>query len=449
MRIARLHIRDIGPFRDEKIDFPRGSDDRLADVYLLTGPNGSGKSTLLYAIASAIGADIGELGRDHSTPRMRTKDSAAAVFGDDGVTWAFGWSARHGQPEPGPASLALGPMELYGGGPVSHYRSATSAHNYAMDAGFFNMSQPADVRPRFAWAAFAYAGQRSLEGGQVGAIEEPKHNPFLDSLSFTETADSGVLAKWITNQQFRLLKAKETGRTQRANEIARSLRDIENTVRRIIGDDTFEFRVTDEDNNVRVRRDGADLAFGVLPDGMKSVVSWIADLLMRLDRIPWVDDIPPMQRSFLLLLDEIDIHLHPAWQRQILPAVQRLFPNAQIIASTHSPFVVASADDAQVIELGVENGVASVRRTYQSQVGRSYSAVLGEIFGVESEFDIETEELFQRFREAKLRLLRGDQGAQGEIDEVLEALAQRGEEVRDIAGYEKRQLDRQLARSAP
>ena len=113
---------------------------------------------------------------------------------------------------------------------------------------------------------------------------------------------------------------------------------------------------------------------GLLPDGLKSIVSRIADLLMRLDRIPWVDDTPPMKRPFLLL-DEVDIHLHPSWQRKVLPIVQRMFPNAQIIASTHSPFVVASADDARIIALKVENGVASVESESDSQIGVSYSAV--------------------------------------------------------------------------
>jgi hypothetical protein len=44
---------------------------------------------------------------------------------------------------------------------------------------------------------------------------------------------------------------------------------------------------------------------------------------MRLDRIPWHNNTPVLQRQFLLLLDEIDIHLHPAWQRKVLPLVQR------------------------------------------------------------------------------------------------------------------------------
>ena len=111
---------------------------------------------------------------------------------------------------------------------------------------------------------------------------------------------------------------------------------------------------------------------------------------MRLDRIPWQDDTPVLQRQFLLLLDEVDIHLHPAWQRKVLPLAQRMFPNAQIIASTHSPFVVTSVDDARIITLGFQGQSSIVANVASPQLGVSYSAVLRSIFGIDSEFDIDT-----------------------------------------------------------
>jgi predicted ATP-binding protein involved in virulence len=174
-------------------------------------------------------------------------------------------------------------------------------------------------------------------------------------------------------------------------------------------------------------------------------MSWVADLLMRLDRIPWVDNIPPMQRSFLLLLDEIDVHLHPAWQRKVIPVVQKLFPKAQIIASTHSPFVVASAEDAHVVAFTVENGKSRLVDVFDSQKGTSYGAVLREIFGITSEFDVLTEEMFTKFRDAKAKLLRGESTDRAEVAQLAQQLAQRSYEVSQLISLELRQLDRQLA----
>jgi len=55
MHIEKLLLRDVGPLDDVTIEFPKGTDPQLADVYLLTGPNGTGKSTILYALTWLIG----------------------------------------------------------------------------------------------------------------------------------------------------------------------------------------------------------------------------------------------------------------------------------------------------------------------------------------------------------------------------------------------------------
>ena len=78
----------------------------------------------------------------------------------------------------------------------------------------------------------------------------------------------------------------------------------------------------------------------------------------------WEDDLPIFEREFDFLLDEIEVHLHPEWQRKVLPVVQKLFKNSQIFVSTHSPFVVNSVDDAWVYKLKLEKGKAKVAEPY-------------------------------------------------------------------------------------
>lgn len=319
--------------------------------------------------------------------------------------------------------------------------------DYWQKAHKFRLDAPADSLPRFSWAAFAYAGMRDVSDVHLTSIQEPTYSPFEHSLSFINTANTQRLAEWVANQDFKRLKAKEAGKMERAEQLAKSIRDIERIVTEIIGEN-FAFDTNDDDSNVRIRLNGSVVELGLLPDGLKSIVSWVADLLMRLDRIPWVDDTPALERSFLLLLDEVDIHLHPTWQRKVLPIVQRMFPNAQIIASTHSPFVVASAEDAHIVTLKLEHGVSSVEQIAPSQAGVSYSAVLRSIFGIDSEFDIETEQGFQQFHEAKRALLSGEATGRAVFDRIAEQLAQRSEEVKELVAIELRQLERQLKTTA-
>lgn len=418
MRIDSITLHEVGPFEDVQIDFPEGSNPDLADVYLLTGPNGCGKTTVLYAIAALLDVSASLL-----QPRLRTKDSYATIAVSD-----------QGQPVTLKASLPkFAPQDVRQPPEVLNvYKRALSVNHH------FGST-------RLRWAAFAYAGTRNVESGRVESISEQAASPLASSLSFHRTADTGNLAHWIASQEFLRLKAKEAGRGERAEQIARSVRAIEGTIAELIQEPNFAFvSGNDFDLDVRVRLDGAVLELDVLPDGIKSIVSWIADLLMRLDRTPWEDDTPTMQRSFLLLLDEIDIHLHPAWQRRVIPIVQKLFPKAQIIASTHSPFVVGSADDAHVITFAMKHGKSVRESTKPSQVGVSYSAVLRDIFGIQSEFDVETERMLAEFHAAKTSLLEGTTKDRTSIDELAHKLAARGEELSSMIGFELRQLDRRL-----
>ncbi len=203
----------------------------------------------------------------------------------------------------------------------------------------------------------------------------------------------------------------------------------------------LKFILDPEPLEVKVLLEGRSLAVDVLPDGLKSVVSWIADLLMRLDRIPWVDDRDVFQRNLILFLDEIDIHLHPKWQRRILPAVQQLFPNAQIFVSTHSPFVVGSIGDARVYSFSLKGELATLEKATETRAGSSYSLVLDEIFEVDEAFDIQTETQLDLFYELKENVLRDP--SQGEpFLELAGQIAGKSLELSDIVGRELRQLSR-------
>jgi predicted ATP-binding protein involved in virulence len=402
MHIERIRLKDIGPFDDVTIELPKGSEAALADVYLLTGPNGTGKSTILYALASVIAGDSIELGHDMLVRRMRSESAVAAIASDDGQIFA----AAHNVYSYDAGLMLASPFgqgELHqtiSGREIDHYEHGAELPRYSKVAAELWVDAPSHQRPVFSWAAFAYAGIRSVSDVRIIAIQEPKNSPFENSLSFLQPSDTNQLANWIASQNFRRLKAKESGNDERAERLARTIRTIESAIAEIIGDPGFGFVITDEDDDVRVRWNGRVVRLGLLPDGLKSIVSWVADLLMRLDRIPWVNDVPVMQRSFLLLLDEIDIHLHPSWQRRVLPLVQRMFPNAQVIASTHSPFVVASAVNACVITLGLRGPASFVQAITRPEPGAGHAAVLRTIFGLDSEIDVDIEQALQKLPDA-------------------------------------------------
>jgi len=81
-----------------------------------------------------------------------------------------------------------------------------------------------------------------------------------------------------------------------------------------------------------------------LSDGYKTLLGLVIDLSMRMGLAnPHLGD--PLQAEAVVMIDEVDLHLHPAWQQRVLGDLLRTFPNTQFIVTTHSPFVVETLNN--------------------------------------------------------------------------------------------------------
>jgi hypothetical protein len=294
------------------------------------------------------------------------------------------------------------------------------------------------------WAAFGYSGHRTLQFANIRELKDPTGPPLAGSLAFglASEQDSLRLSSWLASQQFKALKATAAGDTTAAQRYGESLRRIEAAVRELT-ETEFALHFAVHDLNVRARLNGTVVDLDLMPDGVKSVLSWVADLLMKMDAVRWIDDLPIHEREFLLLLDEMDVHLHPSWQRKLLPVIQRLFPKAQIIATTHSPFVVASLRDGAVIELVLdEKRNAVAKEPVRAPFFKSYSQTMASLFGISTDFDLETEQELTAFREAGAQVRPGDSAGWSNFENRGRALAAKSEELSAIVRFELNQVRR-------
>jgi predicted ATP-binding protein involved in virulence len=110
------------------------------------------------------------------------------------------------------------------------------------------------------------------------------------------------------------------------------------------------------DNRSGLLIDHADITLGIsqLSDGERGVLALVLDLARRMSQSnPTLDD-PLREGEAVVLIDEIDLHLHPTWQRQIIHKLTNTFPRSQFIATTHSPQVIGEIehDRIQIIASG-------------------------------------------------------------------------------------------------
>lgn len=92
--------------------------------------------------------------------------------------------------------------------------------------------------------------------------------------------------------------------------------------------------------------------FDYLSDGYRNMVAMVADIAHRAARLnPHHEANSAKETSGVVLIDEIDLHLHPKWQRRVVSDLKIAFPKLQFIASTHSPFILQSLEPGEVVDL--------------------------------------------------------------------------------------------------
>ena len=144
-----------------------------------------------------------------------------------------------------------------------------------------------------------------------------------------------------------------------------------------------------------VTKNGAELTINQLSDGEKNLLAMVGDLARRL-AIANPEMEKPEQGSGVVLIDEIELHLHPKWQRMVIPALLRTFPNCQFIITTHSPQVLGEVKDGKIYRLAnTESGVAAeIVRTY----GRDSNRILEDEMGVPKRNQKIKDDLLNLFR---------------------------------------------------
>jgi len=122
--------------------------------------------------------------------------------------------------------------------------------------------------------------------------------------------------------------------------------------------------------------DKQTLPIRMLSDGVRNLIGIIADIAIRCVYLnPQFEADAARLTKGIVLIDEIDLHLHPKWQRRIVEDLQRTFPNIQFFATTHSPFIIQSLRQGKLINLN--------DTPYSKYEGKSIEDIVEDIMGIE------------------------------------------------------------------
>lgn len=142
-------------------------------------------------------------------------------------------------------------------------------------------------------------------------------------------------------------------------------------------DKPFRFD-TSHNSSLVIEKGGESLKIDQLSDGEKMLLLVVSDLARRLSIAnPGMDD--SLQGKGVVLIDEVDLHLHPQWQREVIPALGKTFPNCQFITTTHSPQVLSNVEKENILILEDYKIVENTPFTY----GRDSNSILYDLMNVE------------------------------------------------------------------
>ena len=350
MRVARLELANLRAIEAAEFRFRPGFN-------LVAGANGVGKTTVLDALAVCL-SDV--VGRANA---LRVRDARFGIEdirkGADALDVACGLESGED-----------GGRHLY-----ALHKPRERARDTPEKAGFVGDAPPfaSGAEPEGRPLAVLFSTDRAVpserapaKGAAAGGVEAA----FSGALSGRELR-LGELAAWI-----RVLEALRPERPV----VQRLLDALEDAVRRFLPG-FRNLRVSGEGaggNLLLIDRGAAALPVRTLSDGERGVLALALDLTRRLAQAnPDMRD-PAAEAEAVVLIDEIELHLHPAWQRQIVANLAAAFPKCQFIATTHSPQVIGEVEHDR-IQIVADGQVYAPSHSF----GVDSSRVLEEIMGAE------------------------------------------------------------------
>ena len=173
-------------------------------------------------------------------------------------------------------------------------------------------------------------------------------------LSVQETSAIGFLANWFCSQD-EIDQIKANNAIKDTDEITDAgLVNIDTAAQ---DPETPDIEIVDVkgatySGKLMIVKDPSRLFVGTVPEFTNGNGMVVADIAKRLSMAN-PDSLNPLEEETVILIDELDLHLHPKWQKEIVADLKRTFPNSQFIVSTHSPFIVQSLDADELFDIKI------------------------------------------------------------------------------------------------
>jgi predicted ATP-binding protein involved in virulence len=333
VKIKKLQVANLRAFEQAEFEFTPG-------MNLLVGVNGMGKTTVLDVLRACLSRIIHDMtnSRVHQIPFVNEDIRVQADFMTVDLTFEIqGEDITFSVHKNRESSVPLDSDNLREQVIITKDREIYSSPNKSSDSSiksYYKMKTKSIIGVFFSTkrsiASYSTASTKKASGGRTSAYAEALVNR---ELRLSE------IAHWMHVQE-KLGEEHPLG--------LKHLSALQKTAENFLPEFTnLRVEMTSEPRLI-VDKGKTTLYLHQLSDGEKGMFALVLDLAKRLSQAnPQLDD-PIKDGSAIVLIDEIDLHLHPKWQRIVVKKVTETFPNCQFIATTHSPQIIAAVEPQQV-----------------------------------------------------------------------------------------------------
>ena len=428
MAISRITLDGIGPFLGIYARRPEGRfDDGTLEpdiaidfhprINLLVGPNNTGKSTILEMVNVLVSREFGakfSAGYFDEYDHRGLFDEGMSAFS---VEWTSPLGHHRlfqfaGNEYPG-TSQDLGidaRIVLDGGTSVLGPEEMDNWTRYASEHGYVGYYNPKWFDAKLNYVPIDFVYDRAWADLDLGTADDSELHQSIgrEIRNYLNDVDPDADRDLFYARNIPITVALEAAESSVAKDV---LRDIQDVVSAITGGFIEELGMNFDGERVGRSRASSPnhdhrTSYGLVhsyrvSQGTTSVIQWVTYFMYHMARhyrgAPGWKDMPGF-----FIIDEIDAHLHPSWQRRIIPTLRRHFPNVQIIASTHSPLMVAGLDAGQVHLLERdETGRVTWSRNEDAIIGWTADEIYRTFMGIDDPTDEATADAANKLRELR------------------------------------------------
>lgn len=379
MRIEELTLKNFRRFENQQFRFSPGFN-------LLVGRNGSGKTTVLDGLSVAMGSWLLGMASHvkdcKARPIEREEARLKCIRYKKDAKGFVRYEYQH-------------PVIVHARGEVAEeslewQRTLESQSGRTTTAGAANLKQRASKAGRVAMKGeedvtlplISYYGTgriwqqpRDMKARRESSNTKASKSRLKGYLnSHDPRSDANSLFRWIQTQEYIAL---QEGSAPELNAVKKAVLGCIEGGKRIF----FSVKLAD----LIVEIEGQDRQpFNNLSDGYRNMIAMVGDIAWKAVQLnPHLGIKAPQETPGIVLIDELDLHLHPTWQRRVIGDLSRTFPKIQFICTTHSPQILGEAPPGSVWMLENENGQTSVWQP-DRVFGMDSNRLLEELMGADS-----------------------------------------------------------------